>query len=65
MLEGYHMNRADCKELVSPALGPEGIPAQDERQHGTLIFIVYRFFALRGEKTIYKELKMTGRGTQP
>jgi hypothetical protein len=29
-----------------PALGPEGTPAQDERQHGTSRFILCFIFAL-------------------
>ena len=35
------------KTRLLPALGPEGTPAQDERQHGTFLLSVV--FAQRGE----------------
>jgi hypothetical protein len=45
------LSHSASQRRVLPALGPEGTPAQDVRQHGTLRSHVCRFCALRAQKT--------------
>jgi len=43
-----------------PALGSEGTPAQDARQHGTFLLYVGLFLARPGQKKTYKGEEIRG-----